>query len=62
MTIDDGLASRIVNALSATQEKYHGITTFTDTWFIHVAKAAQALELPTASLEAQSAGPAVTAE
>lgn len=51
MTVDDGLASRIIDALSATQEKYHGITTFTDTWLIHVAKAAQALGLPTTSLD-----------
>ena len=51
MTADDGLASRIVDALSATTEKYHGITTFTDTWLIHVAKAAEALGLPTTSLD-----------
>ncbi|KAL1885858.1 hypothetical protein Plec18167_001354 [Paecilomyces lecythidis] len=51
MTIDDGLVSRIVNALSAAQEKYHGIITFTDTWLIPVAEAAQALELPTTSLD-----------
>ncbi|EAW14284.1 uncharacterized protein ACLA_073190 [Aspergillus clavatus NRRL 1] len=51
MTADDGLASRIVDALAATGEKYHGITTFTDTWLIPVAKAAQALGLPTTSLD-----------
>ncbi|GIJ87961.1 hypothetical protein Asppvi_006877 [Aspergillus pseudoviridinutans] len=51
MTADDKLASRIVDALSATREKYHGITTFTDTWLIHVAKAAEALGLPTTSLD-----------
>jgi biotin carboxylase len=48
----DGLADRIADALIKDGTAYDGITTFTDTYFIDVAKAAIRLGLPTAPLSA----------
>ena len=52
MEFDGGLADRIADALIKDGTTYDGITTFTDTYFIDVAKAAIRLNLPTAPLSA----------
>jgi biotin carboxylase len=52
MELDGGLANRIADALFRESTAYDGITTFTDTYFVDVAKAAIRLELPTAPLSA----------
>lgn len=50
MELDGGLADRIADALIKDGTAYDGITTFTDTYFVDVAKAAIRLKLPTAPL------------
>lgn len=52
MELDGGLADRIVDALIKDGTAYDGITTFTDTYFVDVAKVAIHLKLPTAPLSA----------
>ncbi|GAB7321932.1 hypothetical protein MBLNU13_g03001t2 [Cladosporium sp. NU13] len=52
MELDSGFADRIVDALIKDGTVYDGITTFTDTYFVDVAKAAIRLGLPTAPLSA----------
>lgn len=52
MELDGELANRIADALIKDGSAYDGITTFTDTYFVDVAKAAIRLKLPTAPLSA----------
>ena len=52
MDLDGGLADRIADALIKDGTAYDGITTFTDTYFVDVARAAVRLKLPTAPLSA----------
>jgi hypothetical protein len=51
MTPDSLLSTRIVDILRKQNVVYHGITTFTDTWLVHVAEAAHVLGLPTVPLD-----------
>jgi hypothetical protein len=51
MTPDSLLSTRIVDILRKENVVHHGITTFTDTWLVHVAEAAHVLGLPTVRLD-----------